>query len=344
MKNNRFRSIILFAFIYNCLLITSCTNNSQKPDVSAVDVKLDFRRFEKDLFACDTSHMGSSLFQLKEKYGDFFDLFAFQITSLGSPDSVLMQDRFRQFVSDTNLLAVYRDMEKEFGNDELTKQQLTEAFKYYHYYFPSRTVPQIVTMLSGFSYPVVADSTHLGIGLDMYLGPSYRYYSTIEPPLPQYLRNKMTKEYVVIDALRGWLQSDFLSDDGQYKMLESMISQGRIIYALSKIFPDAPDTLKIGYSSAQLSWCRENESKIWSFFVDQQLLFTTDPNLLMKYVNDGPTTNGFPKESPGNIGQFIGWNIIRSYAENHPDISLSQLMEEKDLQKIFQESKYKPAK
>ncbi|MBK6838223.1 MAG: hypothetical protein IPG90_08030 [Bacteroidetes bacterium] len=159
-----------------------------------------------------------------------------------------------------------------------------------------------------------------------------------------YLRSKMTKEYVAIDALRGWLQSDYMVDESQAKMLEMMVSQGKIIYALDLLFPDSPDSLKIAYSSSQLNWCRENETKVWSFFIDQQLLFSTDPNLLMKYVNDAPTTNGFPKESPGNIGQFIGWGIVNAYMKNHSEISLSQLMEEKDLQKIFRESKYKPAK
>ena len=102
--------------------------------------------------------------------------------------------------------------------------------------------------------------------------------------------------------------------------------------------------LKSGYSSSQLAWCRTNEKLIWSFFIDNKLLFSFDPNLMNKYVNDGPTTNGFPKESPGNIGQFIGWQIVRSYMKNHPGVSLQKLMEEKDLIKIYNESQYKPGK
>jgi hypothetical protein len=63
-----------------------------------------------------------------------------------------------------------------------------------------------------------------------------------------------------------------------------------------------------------------------------------------KFVNDGPTTNGFPKESPGNIGQFIGWQIVKSFMNTHPDSSLHYLMNEKDLIRIFNDAKYKPAK
>lgn len=331
-------------FIYILMLITSCTGDSQKPDVEAVDVKIEVRRFEKDLFGLDTNSIHVSLKDLREKYGEFFDLFAYRITSLGSPDSSLMESKFRQFVTDTNFRAVYTDIEHVFGNGDVLNMQLTQAFKYYHYYFPGKKVPAVITYLSAFSFPVVADSNLLGIGLDMYLGTGYRYYSTIEPPLPFYLRSRMTKEYVAVDALRGWLQSDYMVDESQAKMIDMMVSQGKIIYALGLLFPEIPDTLKIGYTGSQLSWCRENESRIWSFFIDQQLLFTTDPNVLMKYVNDAPTTNGFPKESPGNIGQFIGWKIVESYMEHHNQISLMQLMEEKDLQKIFRESRYKPAK
>ena len=177
-----------------------------------MNVSLEMKHFEQDLFSADTNRLDQSLVQLKNKYGNFFDLFAFRITSLGSSDSIVMQNKFRQFITDTNFVAVYKDIQKEFGDAEPLKPQLTEAFRYYHYYFPNKIIPEVITLLSAFSFPIVADSTHLGIGLDMYLGSGYRYYSTIEPPLPLYLRSKMTKEYVAIDALRGWLQSDYMVD------------------------------------------------------------------------------------------------------------------------------------
>jgi hypothetical protein len=82
-------------------------------------------------------------------------------------------------------------------------------------------------------------------------------------------------------------------------MIDFMVAQGRELYFLDKILPDTPDTLKIGYSATQLEWCRNNEKNLWSFFIDNKLLFSFDPNLMNKYVNDGPTTNGFPRESPG---------------------------------------------
>jgi hypothetical protein len=314
------------------------------PDVSGVPVTIQADRFEKDLFSIDTGDISVGLAGLKGKYGSFSDLFLYQVTTIGSKDTALMYDRLRGFITDSNFLAIYHDCEEAFGNFDRKDEEFTKAFRYYKYYFPSKMIPRIITMISGFSYSIVNDSTNLAVSIDMYLGPQYKYYSTIEPVLPSYLRNRMSDSYMVSDAMKGWAMSDYGIDETSAKMIDFIISQGRMVYFLEKIVPDAPDTIRTGYTARQLQWCFENEKKIWSFFIGNNLLFSADPNLMNKYINDGPTTNGLPKESPGNIGQFIGWQIVKSYVKNHPGLQLQMLMEEKDLMKIFNESKYKPAK
>ena len=343
------KKTVTFIFSILLLVFTSlnwigCEHDKEKPDISKILLTIHADRFERDLFSLDSVHKQDGIDFLKNKYGIFFDLFTYQITSLGSQDSLLMKEHIYNFINDTNFRNIYSDCEKMFGDFSEKNLAFTEAFRYYAYYFPKKTIPRIVTMISGFSYPVVCDSLTLGVSLDMYLGPSYRFYSTIEPALPNYLRSRMQSDYMVCDAMKGWAESDYGIDESSARMLDFMISRGRLLFYLDKIMPDAPDTIKIGYSNTQLEWCRSNEKKIWSFFIDNKLLFSFDPNLMNKYVNDGPTTNGFPKESPGNIGQFIGWQIVKSYMANHKEITLEQLMNEKNLQKIFDQSKYKPLK
>ncbi len=342
--------IILFCFllfsglIYMVLFITGCKHVNDRPDISTITFEIKAHRFEKDMFGLDSLNFEKEFNNLKMKYGNFFNLFSFQITSIGSPDSSLMIDHYRSFINDSNFRNIYLDCEKLYGNFNKKNADFTEAFRYYSFYFPQKTIPRVVTMISGFSYPVVCDSTTLGISLDMYLGPSYRFYSTLEPALPNYLRSRMQGDYMVSDAMKGWAESDYGIDESTARMVDFMISQGRLLYYLDKILPDVSDTIKTGYSLSQLEWCKVNEKKIWSFFIENKLLFSFDPNLMNKYVNDGPTTNGFPKESPGNIGKFIGWQIVKSFMAGHKEISLEQLMNEKNLQKIFDESKYKPLK
>ncbi len=334
----------ILAVIYMLLFISSCNTEDDKPDVSSINVKVTIERFEKDLFAINPDNIEGGLTDLRSKYGNFLNLYLFGVTGIGSKDSLLMYDRLRGFLTDTSLKAVYTDCENMYSNFEDKEKEFTEAFRYYKYYFPEKEVPKIVTIISGFAYSVVNDSTNLAVSLDMYLGSKYRYYSTIEPALPAFMRNRMDKSYIVNDAMKGWAISDYGIDETSARMIDFIISQGRVIYFLDKIMPDSPDSIKTGYTGNQVEWCLANEKKIWSFFIDNKLLFSADPNLMNKFVNDGPTTNGFPKESPGNIGQFIGWRIVRSYMKNHPEVSLRQLMEQRDMMKIFNESKYKPEK
>ena len=48
-------------------------------------------------------------------------------------------------------------------------------------------------------------------------------------------------------------------------------------------------------------------------------------------------------ESPGRIGQWMGWQIVRSFMENNPKVTVQQLIK-MDANSIFEQSKYKPKK
>ncbi|MBP9791318.1 MAG: hypothetical protein KBF92_09255 [Bacteroidia bacterium] len=344
MKKHLSSNVCALCIIYIIMFNSSCTQNTPRPDVSAFSTELKVERFESDLFGMDTLHPAESIAKLRTQYGDFFDLYMFRITTLGSQDSILMAQKIVSFVTDTNFRNIANDIGKTFGDFSEEKEELTQAFKYYNYYFPDKPIPAIITLLSAFSYPIVCDSLNLGIGLDMYLGKDYRYYFTLEPPLPNYLRVQMEKQNVVCDAMKGWAMSDYQIDEASARVIDMMISEGRIVTFLEYVLPDEEDAKRLGFTQAQFEWCEKNEKLLWSFFVDNKLLFSADPNIMSKYTNDGPTTSAFPKESPGNIGKYIGWKIVSAYLKKHPKMELKQLMEEKDMMKIYQESGYKPAK
>jgi hypothetical protein len=106
------------------------------------------------------------------------------------------------------------------------------------------------------------------------------------------------------------------------------------------LMPESPDSLKTGYSQKQLNWCKANEGLIWNYFL-QGDLFTIDPDIIKNYLGEAPNTQGMPDVSPGNIGQWVGWQIVKKYETDNPSISPEQLMNT-DARKIFEETKYKP--
>ncbi len=328
--------IRLGVLIYIMVLITSCGRNPKRVDVAAISLEVKTGRLDQDLFLTN----GVNIFSLKNKYGSFFDLFCYKLTNVGTPDTVLLQNRLLDFTSDPDLKEIYLASEASFHNFNALDQQLTDAFKHYKYHFPQKIIPRLVAFISGFNYAVVATDSVLGIGLDMYLGSGSKYYPALQ--FPQYKIAKMRKEYLVADCMRGWAQSEWEQDILQSDLISQMIYQGKILGFLQAVMPDAADTIKTGYTSAQLNWCEANEKNTWSFFIDQKMLFSTDQNQVAKFINDGPTTNGFPKDSPGGIGQWLGWKIVQAYMKNNPAVTLDQLMNNNDYKKILNDSKYKP--
>jgi hypothetical protein len=105
----------------------------------------------------------------------------------------------------------------------------------------------------------------------MYLGASCKYYPALG--LPKYKMNNMRKEYVVSDAMKGWMQTEYPIDETKKDFLSHMVYYGKLLYFQDMILPDTPDTIKIGYTEKQLNWCVKNEAAIWAHFINQKLLF-----------------------------------------------------------------------
>jgi hypothetical protein len=325
---------IIFCFVAS---VSSCRDDKKSVDVSQVDVTVRADRFEKDL-----AENVQNISFLASKYGSFFELYTYQLLKMGTPDTALLQTRLSDFVHDPDITSIYSDARQVFADFSDVDAALTDAFRHYRYHFPGKIIPRVITYISGFTYAVVCADSTLGIGLDMYLGSNSKYYPSLQ--LPEYKIQKMERAYIAADAMRGWAQSEWEQDAAQTDLLSQMIYQGKIQYFLDLMLPVADDTVKFGYTQKQLAWCTASEKSIWSFLVDNKLLFSSESKQVGKFVNDGPTTNGFPKESPGNIGAWIGFRIVDAYMGKQQGISPAQLMADNDYKKIFRDAGYKPAK
>ena len=106
--------------------------------------------------------------------------------------------------------------------------------------------------------------------------------------------------------------------------------------------PKASNTVKISYTETQLQWCDNNEEQVWFYFIDNNLLYSKEPTEIIKYMGEAPFIQGFPEGSPGRIGHWLGWQIVKAYMEKNPTVSIEKLMLNDNAQKILNESKYKP--
>ena len=332
----------LFALFLTIQLFTACKPSGKHSiDVSDQKVVLKFNRFEQDLFhhtTIDTTVIQS----MRSKYGKFFDLYCRRMIQLPAPDDAILAINLNQYVHDKYIIEVNSIVQKKYKDVNNLQADLEEVFKHYKHYFPQKNIPNIVTYTAPFNYNVMTMESVLGIGLDMYIGSDYKYYSTLE--LPQYMIRKFREEYIVNDCIKGWFQSEWDVPSNANNMLSNMIYQGKLLYFSQALAPEMNDTIRIGFTANQLQWCIDNESKVWSFLIEQKLLYNKMPGIYMKFINDGNSTNGFPKEAPAKLGCFIGWQIVQSYMDANKNTTLEQLLKNNDEQKILSESKYKPRK
>ena len=94
------------------------------------------------------------------------------------------------------------------------------------------------------------------------------------------------------------------------------------------------------YSEEQMEWMRRNESNVWAYFIQNNLLYEKDFSRYHNFVDEAPKTNAF-KDSAPRTPQYIGWQIVRKYMER-TKCSMKELFANTDSQAILQASQYKP--
>ena len=346
----KFRHIPLLILFIGAL---GCTGKKSSPDApQPIEITEDLTPLRFDRFDLRISRLpvpvpASEVGKLRSEYGKFFELWCTQLAAILPPGDTAPSNQeiaynLSQYLGDKYIREVLVECEKKFDNLEEIETELTTVMKRYEKGFPGATAPRFICYTSPFSSNVMTTDSLLGLGLHFYLGQEYKYYPSLE--LPLYMVKKFRQEYIVNDLIRGWLDSEYLDDSAQINCLSQMIYQGKVLYTMDVLSPETPDTIKTGYPPSQLAWAEAHEKELWTFFIEQKLLYNTNPKIYLKYIHDGNTTSGFPKEAPARLGPFIGWKIVRAYMKNRPETTLKALFEARNAQEILNQSGYKPPK
>jgi hypothetical protein len=340
LKFINFLLVIVFA------MLNSCTEDPiPEEKLEAITQNISFKRFEKELFEefegskLATANNSKDLEYFKETYGGFFTLFSRNIIQIGYPDDPAFNYSLGLFVNDKTIQEVYGKVNETFPNTDDLENELNNAFKRYLYFFPDSSLPQVLTMISGFNYGIITTDEYLGISLDMYLGSDCEYYDMLG--IPKYKSLQMNKENIVPSAVKGWISTSYDFDVDDKKLIELMVFEGKMLYLLDVLLPKHSDEYKIGYTKEEMEWCEKNEANIWAHFIEEELLFSAVFKQINKYVNEAPFTPGFVRESPGRLAHWIGWQIVRKTMKKNPQITVQQLME-MPAEEVLKISKYKP--
>ena len=309
-----------------CVLFSCDKESKIEKEIEKVPVKITIERFDR-LFA-DVNE--ENLSDLKR---DFPFLFSAKYA-----DSIWLKKS-----KDTIQQEVNREVEKAFPDLTEEIDELHSLFQHIKFYFPEINVPRIVTITSDVDYrnKVVISKDLLIISLDTYLGADHHFYEAIQ----KYLKRNFIREQIIPDVAGAYAKNQ-VGPIRERTFLANMISFGKELYLKNLFLPETDDAVKLGYTEEQFNWVRNNEEPIWRFFIDKQLLYSTDSSLMPRFLYPGPFSKFYleeiDKEAPDKVGQFIGWQIVTSYMKNN-NVSLRQLLLA-DAETIFNNSKYKPAR
>ncbi|MFV8338158.1 gliding motility lipoprotein GldB [Flavobacterium sp. LB3P21] len=314
----------LFLVVF-CLFILSCDKkNKVESAVTAIPLEVKVERFDKIFFETPPQDLET----VKKQFPFFFPP--------GNDNSVWLNK-----MQDPLWRELYTEVQKKYGDFEPVKLELETLFKHIKYYFPKTKTPKVITVISEMDYKnkaIYADSLVV-ISLELYLGKDHKFYQ-----FPNYLKQNFEERQIAPDVVSSFSARNIppvLDKD----LLSQMIYYGKQLYLKDLLLPDYTDAEKMGYSPAQIIWCQENESYMWRYFIEKEMLYSNDQKLISRFINPAPFSKFYleiDNDSPGQVGSWIGWQMVRSYMKNN-DVPLVDLLKT-NAKEIFVKSKYKPKK
>lgn len=337
--------IYALCLLFTCL-ITGCSQPDKAPDVSNIPMQVSLSRFDQAFMSVNTKHLQAELQKLKQQYPVFFPIYMNRIMNFNNAESNAKQSYpiIKKFIQSKDIQNLQDTINAHFTRERIKKLQndLNKSFRYIKYYFPDFHPPKVVTFMSALSnYGAITVDSVLGVGLDMFLGKDFILYKKLANPYPDYILKRFSPNNLVVSCMKALARKNY-PPQSQGTLLDQMIAHGKILYFLDKVLPHTSDSLKIHYSQKQLDWCKKNEQFIWQYFIRNSLLYKKKSLTIRYYIGPGPSSRGMPKNAPGNIGSWVGWQIIRKYMKENPKVSLATLMKLTDSQKTLNLSGYQP--
>jgi gliding motility-associated lipoprotein GldB len=317
------KKIFLICLVVN--LFSCAEDDGREEEIANIPVELDVQRFDQR-FARATA---DSLPALKR---DFSFLFPRQY-----PDILWVEK-----MNDTIQLELNKAVASEFPDLKKTEQDLESLFQHIKYYFPERKIPKVITLTSDVDYRnqvVWADSLLL-VALDTYLGMDHPLYAGVQ----DYIKKEMRKEQISVDAAEAFAQT-VVPRPSSRDFLAHMIYYGKLLYLKDLLVPFKTDAQKMTFLPEEMAWAEANEDQVWRYFVERELLYSSDSDLYTRFLYPAPFSKFYLEldaEAPPRLGQFIGWQIVKQYMEKN-DVSVEEMVQ-KDGGTIFKQSKYKPQK
>lgn len=309
-----------------CLLFLSCDQKSKVEkaieETPIEDIKVE--RFDKQFFETAPKDLS----KLKKQYPYFFSPKTNDTVWLNKMNAPIWRE-------------VYAEVQKKYPTADEIQNDVEALVQHMKYYFPKTKTPKVITLISDMDYSnkaIYADSLII-ISLELYLGKDHKFYT-----FPKYIKQNFEQRQMMPDVVSSFSVGK-IAPPTEKNLLSQMIYFGKELYLKDILLPEYTDAEKMGYTPEQIVWCQENESYIWRYFIEKEMLYSDEQKLTSRFIDPSPFSKFYleiDNDSPGRVGAWIGWQIVRSYMENNT-VKVDELLKT-NAKEIFEQSKYKPKK
>ena len=325
-------------FITLTIILGSCSSDPLDIDVSEVDFEMKFDRFDQEMFSVTSVEQMQALnLDLIERGGELYEFYVGEMLRSGSVYDDSIAYYLNYFVSDTVIRQSQDDVDRVFSDFSDYEQELNTMFKRLKFHLAEANVPsKLITYNSAFNYGVISTDSVIGLGLEMYLGENNEIISQLG--FPVYMKEKMAEDYMLVDIAHSWIATNVLDNQGE-TFLDQMIYYGKLRYLIDAMLPELEDHLKMRYTEEEYDFSLASENDVWLFIMDMNWVYSTDMKVGLRFFEEAPTTVGIDG-SPGRLGQFMGWQMMRQYMEKNPELTVADLIAETNSAKFLKT--YKP--
>ncbi len=332
------RSLLLFTILLTLFISCSSDSSVKEIDLSAISLDLKINQLEQEqLNLIDTAKARAFL----EKYPSFTQL----MLKRSLPSQKILEGMLVKMANDVHNQELLEACQQDYKDFSDLEEKLLTVFKHVKYYYPEFTINEVNTFSGGLTsgYDLVINDQSLFIGIDHFLKDKEKFR-----PNPQVFHNYILKFYnrenIPVKVAQLLSQQYNAYDVKDQTLLANIIFYGKAYYFVKQMNAADKDALVIEYDDQEWAGAEQHAHIIWDHFVKKELFYTTDKKLISKYVDPRPTTGEVAEACPGRIGQWLGFKIVESYMKNNPEVSLQDLMNETNSQKILQNSRYRPTK
>ena len=329
----------ILLILLSIFTLSACQNDGQKAFIRE-EGQIEIYRYDRLQYEASLSNSVAAIQKMNIESPRATKILIEDVLGLGSVNSPNINERVRDYYKDSVLTQVMMDVREQFKDLSDLEVQFTKAFKRLKKELPDLVVPRIYTQVSALNQSVVVADSLLGISLDKYLGEDYpiykRYYYAFQ-------RKTMNQDRILPDCFTFYLVSQypFAWDWGHRSLFDIIMYRGKIAWVVEKALKgDLSGEISLGYTSDDIKWCHKKADEVWEIMQKRRYMGSTDPMMIRGFTTTDPNHFLEEKNIPSGIGTWMGMKIIERYMKQHKDVSVDELLQRTDYDRILHDTRF----